>query len=173
MDCRIFLPSIIFFLVLPIFAQAYPDALYLLEREDEVIIIWSDQQVSVPLVRADSAIGDILGFLSEIPCDAKIIVQNVSSDYERKSREKIGKHEHEADYAYESLLLDTIAARLKDLPQKTFLVQGSSANVINEIVSLCLSSDAQHTVIFVDTAIAAKIVEHLQALGFAQKLTTC
>ncbi|MBS1988571.1 hypothetical protein JST56_06315 [Candidatus Dependentiae bacterium] len=163
--------SFVFLFVFPWCVQAYPSALYLLECNDQTIVIWSDDQVCIPVANVDKSIKDILDFFLEKPEQYKVIVRKISPDYDRKSREKIGKHEHEADYAFESLVLDTLVSRLKDLP-KILIVEGSQDDVVNQTTAACLSSPEECIAIFVDTPVAAKVAEQLVQNGFTQELTT-
>lgn len=163
----------IFSCLFQFYLQSYPAAaLYVLNRNDQIIILWPDEQICLPLDDVIVAIEVILGYLREIPDSTQIIIRNVSLDYYEKSMKPVAQQEHEAEYAHKSLILDTLASKIKELPRKTLLLYGCSDSVCNAITAMCLSRNEEFIIIFVDLPLADEIAKKLVEQGFTQELAT-
>ena len=167
----IFLLSIFFIFFFIQSIHAFPQALYELEDDEKQIIIWSDEQVCFPVAVMDKAISEILSYIEKNYKQVKIIIHCVSRDYQERSLTKIAKHEHEADYAFQSLLLDTLASKYENIHDNVTLVRAfSDDQVIALIVSTCMQFQGSDIDIFVASSIVKELVEQFCKNGFVSKL---
>lgn len=145
--------------------------MYELEDDEKQIIIWSDEQVCFPVTIMNKAISEISSYIEKNYSKIKIIIHCVSQDYQERSLTKIAKHEHEADYAFPSLLLDTLASKHEHIHDNVLLVHASSDDeVIALMVDACMQFQGSDIDIFVASFIVKELVEQLCKNRFVSKL---
>ena len=167
----IFLLGMCVFSFTPVCTYSFPQALYSLKNDKKEIIVWSDEQICVPVFLVDQAISAISNYIEKFCSQVKIIIHCVSQGHKERSIAKVAKHEHEADYAFQSLLLDTLASKYQHIHDNVLLVNASSDDqVIALIVNACQQFQGNDIDIFVASSVVKELVEQFCKNGFVSKL---
>lgn len=167
----IFLLGMCVFSFTPVCTYSFPQALYSLKNDKKEIIVWSDEQICVPVFLVDQAISAISNYIEKFCSQAKIIIHCVSQGHKERSIAKVAKHEHEADYAIKSLLLDTLASKYEHFQDDIFLVCAPSDDqVIALIVSACQQFQGDDIDIFVASTMVKELIEKFCESGYVSEL---